>query len=156
MQGLCHHHPLELPHLPGRRNINALPTGQQQTKLLQTKSLLVTPILNMPVCKLFRTSNIKQSVQGHHCRTCDGHLDRLSELPGIGVGAVALHRVQTRASFPTSHSIHKAVQHHQACKERGESRMITFYINILDTMSNSPFPLQETNPAFVSNVLCPL
>lgn len=62
----------------------------------------------------FLTSNIEQSVQGHNSRTRDGHLERLCELPGVGVRVVALHRVQARASLPTSHCVHKAIQHHQA------------------------------------------
>lgn len=65
----------------------------------------------------FPTGHIEQPVQGHNSRTGDGHLVRLCKLPQVGVRVVALHRVETRASLPTTDGVHKTIQHHQTWRE---------------------------------------
>lgn len=73
------------------------------------------------------TGDIQQAVQCHHGWTCDCHLERLRELPGVGVRVVALHRAKAEVPLPASYCVHKAVQHCESC---GESKFTT-WINFL-------------------------
>lgn len=64
------------------------------------------------------TGDIEQPVQRHDGRTCDCHLERLGELPAVGVRVVALHRVQAEVPLPAPHGVHKAIQHRKTYSKR--------------------------------------
>lgn len=69
------------------------------------------------------TSHIKQPIQCYDGRTCDCHLERLGELPAVGMRVVTLDRVQAEGPLPTANCIHKAIQHRQAYSERKQYQL---------------------------------